>query len=114
MASALAPGWDARTDPKTGKTVFSDTVRKETFWELPDEGKVLAPSEDRYELTGASTESSFQRPLMNAGWTMRRTDEGKNYFVSHENEETFWNLPEEALQVIVESLAGTWLSSTLN
>lgn len=80
-SSNLAPGWEERTDPRTGRTYYVDHNSQRTTWEKP---------------VSATTET-FTTPqggeFMPENWEMRIAPNGRPFFIDHVTKVTTWDDP---------------------
>lgn len=87
-AQRLPPGWEAQLAPD-GRIYFIDHHTRTTTWELP---RVLERRPLQAE-RGANPGPVQQDPDLPPGWEMRKTQDGRSYYVNHNTRTTAWEPP---------------------
>ena len=81
----LPPGWNAVTDPTSGRVYFYNASTNQTTWERPGAAQPQPPA--------PVPAAPAAQPPLPRGWTEAKTPEGKVYFYNTETQATQWERP---------------------
>ena len=92
----LPEGWEIKYT-KEGKKFFVDHITKSTSWTDPREKErpEQAPAKDLNSIQGKPINSQTSRDLgpLPSGWEERVMEDGKFYYINHQNKTTAWEDP---------------------
>jgi len=106
----LPPGWEMKTDARTGRSYFLNHTTKKTTWKDPRESTPVRVQEEKKEET--QTDNDFNNfaqsrsilqdvskvvAPMPPGWEAKKdARNGKTYYVNHLTKKTTWEDPRKA------------------
>jgi hypothetical protein len=91
----LPPGWEKRSSPD-GRVFYVNHNTRSTHWDHPGKGEMKrTPSKSKSVNYKDMTPEQLEKELgpLQAGWEIRKSDNGKYFFVDHNTRSTQWEDP---------------------